>query len=189
MAWILLVLGLLLWTGAHLFRAVNPAGRAALQDRLGDASKGIFALLILASVGLMILGYRATPFVPVWTPPEFFTHINNLLMIVAFYMYLTTATAPGTAFVMGNLKNPQLTGFKVWTVAHLLVNGDLAAILLFGGLLAWAVAEVIFSKRVKGLVDRSNAKIKSPWVHLGLVIVAFAAVAGIHTLLGYWPFG
>ena len=78
--------------------------------------------------------------------------------------------------------HPQLTGFKVWAAAHLLVNGDLASILLFGGLLAWAVVEVIFSKRVPGLVNRDSAPISSPIVHLGLVVVAFGVVAGIHDL-------
>lgn len=189
MGWILLILGLVLWTGAHLLRAVQPDRRAALQDRFGDASKGIMALVILVSLGLMILGYRATPHVTIWTPPAFLTHVNNLLMILAFYMYLTTATKTGTAFVFGSLKNPQLTGFKVWAVAHLLVNGDLAAILLFGGLLAWAVLEVIFSKRVPGLVDRNTAPISNPFVHLGLVVVVVAVVIGIHTWLGVRPFG
>lgn len=189
MGWILLLVGLALWSGAHLLRSVQPERRAALQDRLGDASKGVMALMVLVSLGLMILGYRATPFVPVWTPPAFLTHLNNLLMIIAFYMYLTSATKPGTAFVFGNLKNPQLTGFKVWVVAHLLVNGDLAAILLFGGLLAWAVVEVIMSKRVPGLVNRDNAPISSPWVHLAIVIAVVAVVSGIHAWLGVWPFG
>ena len=189
MGWVLLILGLALWAGAHLFRAVRPVQRAALQDRFGPASKGLFAVAILASLGLMILGYRAVPFVPVWTPPAFLTHLNNLLMILAFYMYLTTATKPGTAFIFGNLKNPQLTGFKVWAAAHLLVNGDLASILLFTGLLGWAVAEVIVAKRGPGLVNRDSAPITSPLVHLGLVVVAFAGVAGVHVWLGVWPFG
>lgn len=188
MGWVLLVLGLILWTGLHLFRSVAPTSREALQDKLGNGAKGVIALGVLASVGLMVWGANLVPFVAIWTPPAFMTHINNALMVLAFYMYLTTATQPGTAFVFGNLKNPQLTGFKVWAFAHLLVNGDLASILLFAGLLAWAVAEVIFSKRTVSLVDRSTAPISSPLVHLGLVIVAFGVVAAIHAIWR-WPFG
>lgn len=188
MGWILLILGLGLWSGAHLFRALRPDARAALTDRFGPASKGIMALIILASLGLMILGYRAAPLVPIWSPPAFFTHINNLLMLIALFMYLTTATQPGTPLVFGNLKNPQLTGFKVWAAAHLLVNGDLAAILLFGGLLAWAVVEVIVGKRVPAATSRDSAPISSPWVHLGLVVVVYAVVAALHTWAGRWPF-
>ncbi|MEM1272890.1 MAG: NnrU family protein [Pseudomonadota bacterium] len=189
MSWVLLVLGLLLWSSLHLFRSVAPDGRAALEARFGPASKGLIALGILVSLGLVILGYRATGYVPIWSPPAFFTHVNNLLMVLALYMYLSSATKPGTAFAFGNLKNPQLTGFKLWAAAHLLVNGDLAAMILFAGLLAWAVLEVVFSKRVPSMVDRSKAPISSPWTHLGLVLAAFAAVSALHAALGRWPFG
>lgn len=188
MGWVVLILSLALWSGLHLLRSVAPDARASLQDRLGDGSKGIIAGGLLLSVGLMVLGSNMVPFVSVWSPPSFLTHVNNLLMLFAFYIFLTTATQPGTAFVLGNLKNPQLTGFKVWAFSHLLVNGDLASILLFGGLLAWAVAEVIFSKRTVSLVDRNDAKISSPWVHMGLVLVAFAVVAAVHSIWR-WPFG
>ncbi len=188
MGWVLLILSLVMWSGLHLLRSVAPNTRAGLQDRLGNGAKGVITLGVLLSVVLMILGANLVPFVAVWTPPPFFTHINNLLMFLALYMFLTSATQPGTAFVFGSLKNPQLTGFKVWAFAHLLVNGDLASIMLFGGLLVWAVAEVIFSKRVPSLVDRANAKITSPFVHLGIVLVAFALVAAVHSIWR-WPFG
>lgn len=188
MGWFLLLLGLGLWSGLHLMRAVLPEMRSWLQERLGDGSKGLITLGLLSSVGLMVWGSNLVPFVSIWSPPVFLTHINNALMLVAFYMFLTSATQPGTAFVFGKLKNPQLTGFKVWAVAHLLVNGDLASVLLFGGLLAWAVIEVIASKRVPSLVDRGTAPISSPWVHLGAVVVAFLGVAAIHAIWR-WPFG
>ncbi|MEM9320603.1 MAG: NnrU family protein [Pseudomonadota bacterium] len=191
MARLILILGLALWASAHLFRAVAPGPRAVLDERFGPGSKGLFALAIFGSLIVIWLGYRATPFVSVWTPPSFFTHINNLMMLVAFYMYLTTATKPGTAFIFGNLKNPQLSGFKVWAAAHLLVNGDLAAILLFVGLAAWAVAEVIAAKHssAEPLVNRASAPISSPWVHLALAVAAFALVSALHIWLGRWPFG
>ena len=188
MGWVLLLLGLAHWAGLHLMRSVAPDARAALQNRLGDGSKGVITLGLLASVGLMVWSANIVPFVTVWSPPGFLTHVNNLLMLLAFYIFLTSATQVGTAFMFGSLKNPQLTGFKVWAAAHLLVNGDLASILLFGGLLAWAVAEVIFSKRVPGLVDRGTAPISAPLVHLGLVVVVFVGVAAIHAIWR-WPFG
>ncbi len=188
MGWVLLIVGLALWSALHLMRALAPGVRDALQTTLGDGFKGVIALGLLLSVGCMVLGSNLVPFVPVWSPPSFLTHVNNLLMLLAFYMFLTTATRPGTAFVFGNLKNPQLTGFKVWAFAHLLVNGDLASILLFLGLLAWAVAEVIVSGRSSSLVNRDAAKITSPFVHLALVLVAFVAVSAVHAIWR-WPFG
>lgn len=188
MSWILLIVGLALWAGLHLLRSFKPDVRAQLQDKMGDASKGLIALGLLISLVMMIYGYRWTPYIEVWTPPSFMIHINNLLMLFALYVYFQTATQPGTAWIMGNTKNPQLTGFKIWAVAHLLVNGDLTSIILFGGLIAWAVVEVIASKRTPSLVDRSAAKISSPVVHLGLVLVAFAVITGLHTWAGKWPF-
>lgn len=185
----LLILGLVLWVGLHLLRSVAPDVRQSMTDRMGSASKGIIAVGIILSIVLMVLGYRAMDFIPIWSPPSFFGHINNLLMLFAFYVYFMTATKPGTAWIMGNTKNPQLTGFKIWTIAHLLVNGDLASIILFGGLLAWAVAEVIFSKRVTSLVNRDDAKIDNPVVHAGIALGVYVVVAGLHVWLGPNPFG
>lgn len=185
----LLLLGLVLWTGLHLLRAGAPDLRASLTERFGEGSKGIVAVGIIASVVLMVIGYRSADFIIVWSPPGFLTHVNNLLMLLAFYVYFTTATKPGTAWIMGSVKNPQLTGFKIWAFAHLLVNGDLASVVLFGGLLAWAVVQVILGNRIPSAVDRSKAPISSPFVHLGLVLGVLVVVAGIHTWLGYFPFG
>lgn len=185
----LIIAGLILWTTTHLLRSLAPDLRQQLQNRFGNASKGLIAVMVLLSLVLMIMGYRSAVFTAVWAPPLWMTPINNALMFLALYMYLTTATKPGTAFVFGSLKNPQLTGFKVWAFAHLLVNGDIASILLFGGLLAWAVVQVITSRKVPSLVDRDSAKITSPWIHLGLVIVVFTAISFVHIWLGKWPFG
>ena len=185
----LLIIGLILWTALHLMRCAAPGVRQALHDKLGLGAKGLIAIGILVSVGLMVVGYRGAEFIPIWTPPAFFGHINNLLMLFAFYVYFQTATAPGTAWIMGNTKNPQLTGFKIWAFAHLLANGDLASILLFGGLLAWAVVQVILGKKTPSLVDRSKARITSPVVHLAVSLGVFVIVAGIHIWLGVNPFG
>lgn len=87
------------------------------------------------------------------------------------------------------MRHPQLTGFKAWAVAHLLVNGDLASVVLFGGLLAWAVLEVI-------VINRAEPEWTPPaWggraaeirAVVGAVVL-FAIVAAVHTWLGYWPF-
>ena len=185
---LLLIIGLTIWTLAHLLRSHAPKFRESLQSRFGNAAKGLIGVVILISLVMMIMGYREADLVQIWSPPYWLKYLNNLLMVIALYMYFTTATTPGTAFVFGNLKNPQLTGFKVWALAHLLVNGDLAAIILFGGLLAWAILQVVSSKRVESLVDRNTAPIKSPWIHLALVIVVFFFVSIAHHWLGKYPF-
>lgn len=187
---IVMILGLVLWTGLHLVRSGAPNLRHAMTDRLGgNGAKGVLGIGIVVSVVLMVIGYRGAEFIAVWTPPAVFGYLNNFLMFFALYVYFVTATKPGTAWMMGDAKNPQLTGFTIWAFAHLLVNGDLASILLFGGLLGWAIAEIKASRKTVSLVDRNTAKISNPVVHLGLVIVAIIIITGIHTALGYNPFG
>lgn len=185
---ILIITGLLIWTAAHLLRSYTPGFRQSLQEKFGNGAKGIIAVIILTSLALMIFGYRLADPVSLWTPPIWLRIVNNVLMFLALYMYFTTATRPGTAFFFGNLRNPQLTGFKVWAVAHLLVNGDLASIVLFGGLFTWAVIQLTVSNRVVSLVDRNTAPISSPWIHLIMVIAIYIGIALAHNWLGVYPF-
>ena len=186
MTW--LIIGLIIWTVAHLQRTYAKPFRQKLQDKFGNASKGIIALVIVISLVLMIIGYRSTEEQFLWVAPVWMIYVNNLLMLLALYIYFTSATKPGTAFVFGSLKNPQLTGFKIWAVAHLLVNGDIASLVLFGGLLIWAVLEVIAAKKNVSLVDRTTAPISSPWIHLLLVALAFIAITLLHSWAGRSPF-
>lgn len=185
---VLLILGLIIWTAAHLLRSLAPDLRNTLHLKFGDGYKIIVGVVVLVSLVLMIIGYKNINFIALWDPPAWLTIVNNLLMFIALYIYFTTATVPGTAFVFGTLKNPQLIGFKVWAVAHLLVNGDLASLILFGGLLLWAVLQVVASNRTVSLVDRSTAPIKSPWIHVVLVVVVMFLISLIHTWLGKPPF-
>lgn len=185
---LLLVLGLLLWIGAHLLRSCAKGFRESMQQKFGSGSKGIIALVIIVSLVMMIFGYQQADKTLLWAFPAWAIHVNNLLMFVALYIFFTTTTKTGTAYVMGSVKNPQLTGFKIWAVAHLLVNGDVASLILFGGLLIWAVLEVIFTKKSTSLVDRSSAPISSPLVHLALVIVVYLGIMLVHNWLGVRPF-
>lgn len=182
MGWPLLLLGLALWSGAHLFRFYAPGPRA----RLGNPGKGIIAVAVLVSVVMMVVGYRAAPIYYVWFPPEFLTHLNNLLMLVAFYIY-------GIGMAKGRFaqrfRHPQLIGFKTWAVAHLLVNGALKAMVLFGGLLAWAVVTVILINRNEpDWTPPAEVKPRGDIVNLGVAVVVYAVVAGLHSIW-VWPFG
>ena len=183
----ILILGLLLWTAAHFFKRVTPDARAWLTDRFGNGSNGIVALVILASVVLMVIGYKQADGPIWWGRNAALVGINNLLMLLAVYHFAASGTGTRiTKFV----KNPQLTGFKIWCAAHLLVNGDLPSFVLFGGLLAWAVAEVILLKRA-GVVPepKEDYPMASEVKAVVATVVVFAIVAGIHTWLGYPTFG
>jgi len=178
----------LIWTVAHLLRSYGRNFRDSLQQKLGNGSKALMGLVILVSLALMIFGYRTADTNILWIAPGWMVYVNNVLMVLAVYIYFTTATKPDTAFLFASLKHPQLTGFKIWAVAHLLVNGELKSLVLFGGLLIWAVLQVVASKRSESLVDRAVAPIASPWVHLALVTGMLVLIVFVHSWLGKSPF-
>jgi uncharacterized membrane protein len=178
----LLILGILLWYAGHFFKRLLPG----LHDSLGPRAKGVSAVLILAGLALMVIGYRGAVTGLAYTPPSWGIHLNNLLMVLAVYLYAASGTKARLATKM---RHPQLTAVKTWAVAHLLVNGDWASVILFGALLAWAVAEVIVINRSQRewtppVWGGASAEVKAI---VGTAVV-FAVIAGIHIWLGYWPF-
>jgi uncharacterized membrane protein len=179
----ILIIGLLLWTVAHLFKRLAPARRAAL----GDAGRGLVAVLVLLSVVLMVWGYRGAEVTVLWSPPPFLTHVNNLLMFLAVYLY---AASGMKTRITRAIRHPQLTAVKTWAVAHLLVNGDLASVVLFGGLLAWAMASVIVINRAtpRPAPPPPAAAGKEIGAVVGAVVVLLA-IGWVHDWLGYWPYG
>lgn len=181
----LLILGLLLWTAAHYFKRVMPAQREAL----GQAGKGIVAFGVLAGLVLMIVGYRGAEFIYVWAPPSFMIHVNNTLMLLALWVYGSSAAKTAKAWPAYKIRHPQLIGFKIWATAHLLVNGDLASIILFGGLLAWAVGEVILINKAEPDWTPPEKAGAATYVRLAVIsLVLFGGIAGLHAWLGVWPF-
>ena len=179
----LIVLGLALWWAAHLWKRLAPASRASM----GDAGKGVVAVAVLASVVLMVMGYRGVDQIDLWYPPAFLTHLNNLLMLFAVYLY---AASGMKTRITKAIRHPQLTAVKTWAVAHLLVNGDLASVILFGGLLAWAVVEVILINKA---VPRGPLPEAVPvGKEIGAVVGAVVVMVGImlvHNWLGVQPWG
>ena len=187
----LILLGLGLWWGAHLFKRLAPARRAGL----GEPGKGLMTVLILLGVVLMVLGYRGSDwlglegaaFVELWSPPRFLVHVNNLLMIFAFYLY---AASGMKTRITRLIRHPQLTAVKTWAIAHLLVNGDLASVVLFGGILAWAVVSVIVINRAepRGPLPGPASTGKEIGAVVGAVVVT-GVVMLIHNWLGVPPWG
>ncbi|WP_299688958.1 NnrU family protein [uncultured Tateyamaria sp.] len=183
MYWIILCVGVALWWAAHLFKRVAPDRRAAM----GDGGKGIVTAALAIGIVLMVIGYRGTEFVPVWQPPAFMVHINNLGMLVAIYL-LTPAAKRGK--LLAGMRHPMLTGFSIWAVVHLLVNGDLASIILFGGLLVWAIATARIINAAEpnwspAPAERSYAK---DAMFMAASVVALGAIGFVHSWLGVWPF-
>ena len=181
----LLILGLIVWTLAHWFKRLAPDMRA----RLGDPGKGLVAVGVVAGLILMILGYRGADFIPVWYPPGFLTGINNIGMVLAFWVYGSSAAKGAKAWPAHKTRHPQLLAVKLWAITHLLVNGDLASIILFGGLLAWAVSEVILINRaVPDWTPPAPAGSKT-YIRLAVITAVLVTIVSlIHIWLGVWPF-
>jgi uncharacterized membrane protein len=134
----ILVAGLVVFIGAHVFVTMRDQ-RAALIGRIGEwPYKGVLALASV--IGLILIGYgfgeyRATDWIDVWYPPHWTYYVTEFLMWPASIFVVA-------AYIRGNiwrtLKHPMLVGVKTWAVAHLISNGDLGSILLFGSFLLWA---------------------------------------------------
>ncbi|MEO0999763.1 MAG: NnrU family protein [Pseudomonadota bacterium] len=182
---ILLILGLALWIGAHLFKRVAPAQRAALQDRMGDASKGVFAGLLILSVVMMVFGYQYAAFTFVYAPPAWGIHATNLLMVIAFLLFGLSASK-GTSRTW--LRHPQLLAMITWGVAHLLIRGDLAALILFGGLALWALGTIFLINAQDGPWQRPEPGTRAGDVRwLGISVVVFIVAGAVHSIWLY-PF-
>ena len=180
----LLILGVALWWGAHLFKRVAPGARAGL----GNAGKGLVAAGVLASVVMMYFGYGAAKETADvwWGRNPALVGINNLLMVFAVYLYAVSGTG---AVLARRIRHPQLTAVKTWAVAHLLVNGDLPSLVLFGGLLAWAVVSVIVINRAQRDWVRPVAKPGAEWKAVAGTVVVTVVVMLVHNWLGYQPWG
>jgi uncharacterized membrane protein len=188
----ILVLGLLIFLGVHSVRIVADPWRTAMRARLGENGwKGVYSLLALAGFALLVWGYGQARQAPVvlWTPPVGMRHLAALLTVFAF-VFLAAAYVPRNA-IKARLHHPMLLGVKTWALAHLLANGTLADVLLFGAFLAWAVVCFISSRRR----DCAAGTVYSPGTASGTTVMAglaaWAAFAfWLHgPLIGVRPFG
>ena len=179
---VLLILGIALWFAAHGFKRFAPERRAAM----GEKGKSLVAIAILASLIMMIIGYRNAAFIAIWTPPAFLTHVNNLLMVLAVVLFAMSATK---GRMSGKMRHPMLTAVKTWAVAHLLVSGDLASIILFGGMFGWALWSVIRINRAEEWTPLDFKGAGRDWQFLVTAVIAFGVIVLVHWGLGVWPLG
>ena len=184
MSYALLILGVLLWSYSHLMKRVTPAFRESLGDNGG---KGLATALTIAALVLMVIGYRGADPVYLYEPPAFLRHVNNLLMLVAVYLLLLGYSR---GVVRTKIRHPMLNAVKTWAIAHLLVNGTLADLILFGGLFAWALFDMIKINRMTGPWQRPAAgPVINDAIYAVGALVVFAAIGWLHGWLGPWPFG
>ncbi|MFZ1814711.1 MAG: NnrU family protein [Rhizobiaceae bacterium] len=144
----ILLAGLVIFLGIHSVRMLAPQWRLARIASMGEGRwKGLYTLVSLVGLVLIVWGYsQAQPLAPVlYVTPFWMVHLAALLMIFAFISMMVSNLKPGRLKPM--LKHPLLLAVKIWAFAHLLVNGDLASVILFGSFLAYAVWNRIAVKR------------------------------------------
>ena len=176
---LILILGLIVFFAGHIFVTFRAA-RAAAIERLGLMTyRALFALVSLVGLALIVWGfaqYRAHEWMQVWSPPAFMRHITIGLMLPAVILVIAVFIP---SHIKAKAKHPVLAGIKTWALAHLLSNGDLGSILLFGSFLTWGVYARIAAKR---RIDFVVAAAPAGWTN-DIIVVVLGIV--IYLALGY----
>jgi len=180
---VLLILGLIFFIGAHLIPTV-PGLRDKLIARWGNNGYGaVVAVPALIGMVLIVVGasaFRSDPAnLKIWTPPAGARHLSFALMLVSFVLF---AAANFPSKIRDAVKHPQVTALGVWALAHLIANGDLMALILFGALLAFAIYDRV------SLALR-NAPLKAPATGLGGDVKAVAAGGVLWAATLFWLHG
>jgi len=179
MGLLVLIFGLVLLLGAHVFVTFRKLRAAAIEE-LGHGYRIVFSLFALAGLVLIIWGYseyRAHEWMQVWMPPPYMRHITVALMLFSVIM-VVAAFVP--SHIKAWLKHPMLGSVKTWAFAHLLSNGDLGSIVLFGAFLVWGSYARVAAKR-RG--DAGFATPPASWTN-DIIVIAVSVV--IYLLLGFY---
>jgi len=179
-----MILGLILFLGVHTLTTQRGL-RARLIASTGEGGYKIgYTLVSLAGLALIVWGfahYRATEWIDVWYPPKALKHLTVALMLPAVILVVA-------AYIRGRiytaLKHPMLTGVKLWAAAHLLANGDLGSIILFGSFLGWAVFDRI---SLKHRTDQGGPPIPVGGPGNDLIAVVVGLVAYLALAFAFHP--
>jgi uncharacterized membrane protein len=181
----MLILGLVLFLGVHSIRIVADGWRSAMIGRVGELPwKAVYALLSIAGFVLIVWGFglaRQQP-VQLWMPPRGMRHLASLLTLVSFIL-VAAAYVPRNA-IKARLHHPMVLGVKVWALAHLLANGNLAHVVLFGAFLVWAV----LSFRAARARDRAAGTVYPAGSTAG-TLGAVLAGAALWAVFAFWAHG
>ena len=151
-----LILGLVIFLGTHSVRIYADDWRELQIARLGEITwKGLFSLVSLVGLTLIAVGFAQAKSAPIvlWFPPIELRHLAGLITLLSFVL-LVAAYLPGTR-IKAKLGHPMVVGIKGWALAHLLANGNLADVLLFGSFLVWGVLDFSSARRR----DRATATV------------------------------
>jgi len=181
----ILILGLVLFLGVHSIRIVADGWRTATIGRIGELPwKAVYALLSIAGFVLIVWGFglaRQQP-MQLWLPPRGMRHLASLLTLIAFIL-LAATYVPRNA-IKARLHHPMVLGVKVWALAHLLANGNVAHVVLFGAFLVWAV----LSFRAARARDRAAHTVYPAGTPAGTAITVVVGAAA-WAVFAFWAHG
>lgn len=180
-----LILGLVLFLGVHSVRIVADDWRTQVRERMGENTfKALYSLLSLLGFVLIIWGFGMAREAPtlLWLPPAGLRHAAALLNVAAFVL-LVAAYVPGNG-IKARVHHPMVLGVKTWALAHLLANGNLSHVVLFGAFLAWAVVDFISARRR----DRAQG-ISYPAGNTSATVLTLALGVGVAAVFALWLHG
>lgn len=175
----LLIGGLLLFTVVHFFPGACPGPRKQLVDKLGsNPYRGLFTLVIVASLALIVVGWKAAPPENLYIAPLHGSPIVSALVFVAFVLFVASQSKTN---IRRFVRHPQMTAVLFWAAAHLLANGETRSVILFGGLGIWALVEILLCNRRDGTWQKPAPAAKSlDAVTLAIAAVGFALIWYFH---------
>lgn len=177
----MLLTGLLLFFGVHALPMLG-GGRSALVTRFGEPFyKGLFSIVSIAGFVLIVLGFSRAPVIPLWLPPPWSHGLALLVMPVAFVLLVA-------AYIPGNIRritrHPMLAGVLLWAVAHLIANGDLASLLLFGTFAVYALIDMLSASFRAAATSDAASRSYSRSIYMDAITV----VVGLAMFWVVWQF-
>lgn len=182
----LLIAGLALWVLIHMMPAATTAWRQALVESAGAKTyRAVFALLITLGLVLIVLGWRSTEPVAVYVPPAWGRDVSLFLMFLSVLLF---GASHAKTNVKRLIRHPQLTAVIVWSIAHLLANGDSRSLVLFGTLGVWALIEILLINRRDGTwTPPPPASRRSELIAAAVTVVVFIVLIAVHPWIAGVP--
>lgn len=178
---VLLVAGIVLFIAVHLIPVFSSFCSRIRQKLSPKIYQLVFSLLSLLSIVLIVQGLRSAAFVPVYSPPVWGHNAAVMLMLPALYLFFSTSMGPAPSSAKVLTAHPMSWGVIVWSVAHLLANGDLAHVLLFSAMGLYSVVSIV-SGNNRGMTPKLTTRpvLSSELVFIGIVFVVYLALVFLH---------
>jgi uncharacterized membrane protein len=181
-----LILGVVLWSLVHFIPSIGIKYKERIIARFGENPyKIMFSLIVLGSIALMVLGWRSTDPEFLYQLPDWSRMVTVILMLVAFVLMVA---ARRKSIIKQFIRHPQLTGVAVWSIAHLISNGDTRSLVLFGGMGLWALIEIRVINARDGVWKKpERPALSAEFIGLAISFVVFAVFVFLHPYFTGFP--